>query len=131
MSTTGPGFHQANSPGRGSVFTWTATILACAYIVCTGVMLYLSTPKFIDMYSSMGVELPLPTKIVIATYRFGYPFWFGGATVLLIGKQFSVREKWRNLSITLATVVVVTIIENWVVRALYRPMLDMVEKLNK
>ncbi len=94
-------------------------------------MLYLSTPKFIDMYSSMGVELPLPTKIVIATYRFGYPFWFGGATVLLIGKQFSVREKWRNLSITLATVVVVTIIENWVVRALYRPMLDMVEKLNK
>ena len=42
-------------------------------------MLYLSTPKFIDLYSSLGVELPLATRIVIGTYRFGHPLWFGGA----------------------------------------------------
>jgi type II secretory pathway component PulF len=94
-------------------------------------MLYVSMPKFIDMYISMGVELPLPTRIVIGFYRLGYPFLFGGATVLLIGKQFSVREKWRNLSITLTTVVVVAILGNWIARALYRPLFDMVEKLNK
>src|SRR4051812_30254512 len=113
--STGPGFQPANSPARGSVFTWIATILACAYVMGTGVMLYVSTPKFIDMYLSMGVELPLPTRLVIATYRFLYPLWFGGATVLVIAKQFSVREKWPNLSITLATVVVVGIIGNWIV----------------
>jgi type II secretory pathway component PulF len=131
MSTTTPEFHQANPAKRGNVFTWIATILACAYVIWTGVMLYMSTPKFMDMYISMGVELPLSTKLVIGFYRPGYPLLFGGATVLLIGKQFSVREKWRNLSITLATVVVMAILGNWIVQALYRPIFDLAEKLNK
>ena len=131
MSTTGPDFHEANPAARGSVLTWTATILACAYVIWTGVMLYVSMPKFIDMYLSMGVELPLPTRLVIATYRFGYPFLFGGATVLLIGKQFSVREKWISLGITLGAVVVVDIISRGTVWALYHPLFDLMEKLNK
>jgi type II secretory pathway component PulF len=94
-------------------------------------MLYISTPKFIDLYSSAGFELPLSTRIVIATYRFGYPLFFGGTTALLIAKQFYLREKWRNLSITLASIVMVVIIDGAIVRALYRPLLDMAEKVNK
>lgn len=131
MATTEPAFQKADSPGRGSVFTWTATALACAYIVWSGTMLYLSTPRFIDLFSSMGLELPLPTRIVIATYRFGYPLWFGGATALVIAKQFFVREKWPNLSISLMAVVMVDILSRTVVWALYRPIFDMTEKLNK
>ena len=94
-------------------------------------MLYLSTPKFIDMYLSIGVELPLATRIVIGFYRLGYPFLFGGAVVLLVGKQFSVREKWPNLSITLMAVVMVDIISRATVWALYRPLFDLAEKLSK
>ncbi len=131
MATTEPGFHQANPPARESVFTWIATTLACAYIVWTGVGLYFSMPTFMNMYISMGVDLPLSTKIVMGFYRLGYPFLFGGAVVLLIGKQFSVREKWPNLGFTLGTVVVVAICGNWIVRALYRPLFDMAEKLSK
>jgi hypothetical protein len=73
MATTQPIFQKADLPARGSVFTWIATALACAYIVWTGTMLYLSTPIFINMFMSMGVELPLATRILIATYRLGYP----------------------------------------------------------
>jgi cytosine/uracil/thiamine/allantoin permease len=131
MSTTGLEPLQANPAQRGSIFTWIATILACAYIVWTGVMLYMSTPKFVDMYNSMGVELPLSTRIVIATYRFGYPLWFGGATALVIVKQFYMREKWPNLSISLAAVVMVDIISRVIIWALYRPLFDVMEKLNK
>lgn len=94
-------------------------------------MLYLWTPKFIDMYSSMGVELPLPTRIVIAFYRFVYPVLFGGASSLVIAKQFFVREKWVSLSITLAAIVMVNIISGGTVWALYQPLFDMAEKLNK
>lgn len=94
-------------------------------------MLYLSTPKFIDMYSSIGVELPLATRIVIASYRLGYPLWFGGATAVVIAKQFYVREKWPNLSITLMAVVMVDIISRAIVWALYRPIFDMTERLSK
>jgi hypothetical protein len=105
MATTQPDLQKAKPPARGSVFTWTATILACAYIVWTGVMLYLSTPRFIDMYTSMGVDLSLSTKLVIGFYRFVFPVLFGGAATLVIVKQFFVREKWVSLSITLAAVV--------------------------
>jgi hypothetical protein len=131
MATTEPAYLKADPPGRGSVFTWSATILACAYVGWIGTSLYYSTPIFINMYTSMGVDLALSTKIVIGFYRLGYPVLFGGATVLLIGKQFSVREKWPNLSITLGTVVVVDIIGSWITRALYQPLFDMTEKLNK
>ena len=121
----------AGNDRSGGVFTWTATILACAYIVWMGTMLYISTPKFMDLYSSLTVELPLSTRIVSATYRFGYPLFFGGTTALLIAKQFYVREKWPSLSITLAAVVMAEIIGNGIVRALYHPLFDMAEKVSK
>jgi len=131
MATTEPAFLKAEPPGRGSVFTWIATILACAYIVWSGTMLYLATPKFIDMFSSMGVDLPLPTRIVIGFYRFAYPVLFGGAAALVIAKQFFVREKWVSLSITLAAIVMVNIISGGTVWALYRPLFEFMEKVNK
>lgn len=130
-ATTEPALQEVDPPGHGSVFTWAATILACAYIVWMGTMLYISTPKFIDLYSSASFELPLSTRIVSATYRFGYPLFFGATTALLIAKQFYVREKWPSLSITLAAVVMAEIIGNGIVRALYRPLFDLMEKLNK
>jgi len=131
MATTQPDLPKADPPARGSVFTWTATVLACAYILWSGTMLYLATPKFIDMFSSMGVDLPLPTRLVIAFYRFAYPVLFGGAAALVIAKQFLVREKWVSLSITLAAVVMVNIIRGVTVWALYQPLFDMMEKLSK
>jgi hypothetical protein len=113
------------------VFTWIATILACAYILWSGTMLYWSTPRFIDLYSSLGVDLPLATRIVSAVYRFAYPLLFGGATALIIAKQFYVRAKWINLGITLASTLVVDIISRGTIWALYRPIFDLTEKLNK
>jgi type II secretory pathway component PulF len=113
------------------VFTWIATILACAYILWSGTMLYWSTPRFIDLYSSLGVDLPLATRIVSAVYRFAYPLLFGGATALIITKQFYVRAKWINMGITLASTLVVDIISRATIWALYRPIFDLTEKLNK
>ena len=94
-------------------------------------MLYLSMPIFINMFMSMGVELPLATRILIATYRLGYPLWFGGATAVVIAKQFYVREKWPNLSITLTAVLVVDLISRGIIWALYRPLFEFMEKVNK
>jgi hypothetical protein len=131
MATQEPGLQKADQPGRGSVFTWIATILACAYILWSGAMLYLATSKFVDMYKSMGIELPLATRIVFAVYRFAYPLLFGGATALVIAKQFYVRQKWISLGITLAAALVVDIISQGTVWALYHPLREFTEKLNK
>jgi hypothetical protein len=69
---------------------------------------YLSTPKFAE-----------------------YPLWFGGATALVIVKQFYMREKWPNLSITRVAVVMVDVISRTIVWALYHPLFEFMEKLNK
>jgi type II secretory pathway component PulF len=114
-----------------SVFTWLATILACAYFIWTGIFLYHSTPAFTALFSSIGVDIPLSTRIVIRTYRFLYPALFGGMTVLMILKQFFVREKWASLSITFMATVLAGLASDEIVRALYHPINDLVEKVGK
>lgn len=131
MATTEPAFQKADPPGRGSVFTWIATVLACAYIVWSGTMLYLSTPIFINMFKSMGIELQGPAWFVMRNYYWTYPILFAGPAAMVLAKQFYLREKWPNLSITLAAVLVVDIISRVIVSALYRPLFDFSEKVNK
>jgi hypothetical protein len=131
MAATEPAFLKAEPPGRGSVFTWIATVLACAYIVWSGTMLYFSTPIFINMFKSMGVELQGPAWFVMQNYYWSYPILFAGPAALVLAKQFYVREKWISLSITLAAVLVVDIISRGIVWALYRPLFEFMEKVNK
>jgi len=121
----------AGNDGSGSVLTWIVTILAFSYIVWTGTSLYFSTPIFINMYVSVGADLHLSTRILIAFYRVMYPILFGGMAALVITKQFFVRDKWMSVSVTLAATVAVSLISEGIVRALYRPLFDMAEKLNK
>jgi hypothetical protein len=132
MATTDVGFLKPSENNRpGNVFTWIATVLACAYIVWSGTMLYLSTPIFINMFKSMGVELQGPAWFVMQNYYWTYPILFAGAAALVLAKQFYVREKWPNLSITLAAVLVVDMISRGIVWALYRPLFEFMEKVNK
>ncbi|MGZ7057486.1 MAG: hypothetical protein ACXVK3_18340, partial [Candidatus Angelobacter sp.] len=93
MNTTEIGLSKPNEIDRpGSILTWIVTILACAYICWIGISLYYSTPIFINMYTSMGVELSLSLRIFVAGYRWMYPILFGGIAALVITKQFFVRD---------------------------------------
>jgi len=116
---------------RQAVLTWAATIAACAYFAWMGASLSYSTSMFMKMFESMGVDLALSTKIVIGSFHWLYPILFGGASALVIAKQFFVRDKWPNLGVTLAVVVGVDIASRVIVSALYAPLFDLIEKLNK
>ena len=115
----------------GSILTWTVTILACAYIGWLGASLYYSTPIFINMYTSMGVDLHLSTKILIGFYRLMYPVLFGGMAALVITKQLFVRDKWASVSVTLAATLAASLIGDAIVSALYHPLFNLMERLNK
>src|SRR5690348_6841979 len=106
MATSSIGLDKHDVPApRGSVVTWIATILACAYIAWAGVSLYQATGIFKEMYTSMGVELSTPTRFIMAAYRWLFPILFGGVIGVVVAKQFLVREKWVSLFITLAGLV--------------------------
>ena len=121
----------AGNDRSGSVLTWIVTILAFGYIVWTGTSLYFSTPIFLNMYGSVGVDLHLSTRLLIGFYRLMYPILFGGIAALVITKQFFVRDKWISVSVTLAATVAANLISEGIVSVLYRPLLDYMEKLNK
>ncbi len=121
----------AGNDRSGSVLTWIVTILAFGYIVWTGTSLYFSTPIFLNMYGSVGVDLHLSTRLLIGFYRLMYPILFGGIAALVITKQFFVRDKWISVSVTLAATVAANLISEGIVSVLYRPLLDYIEKLNK
>lgn len=132
MGTGYSGALRAESDSRGAkVYTWLLSLFACAYCLWVGVSLYIFTGIFINMYASMGVDLPLSTKIVISSYRLLDPPIFGGVAVLIIVKQFLVRDKWANLATTLGATLIAVVAANWVIHTLYAPVLAMIEKLNK
>lgn len=132
MATSASGLDKSDGSERpGSLLTWTATILACAYFAWIGGSLYYSTPVFINMFKSMGVELRGPAWFVMQSYYWTYPILFAGAAALVLAKQFYIRQKWVSLTITLAATLAVDVISNGIVRALYRPLFDFVEKVNK
>ncbi len=132
MATPEAGWRKTSPvEAAGNISTWTITLLACAYFAFSGISLYYSTGVFINMFNSMGVELPPLTRFVVATYHFSFPIVFGGAAALVITKEFFVRQKWVSLSITLGTAFVIGMISNEITRALYRPLFDLTEKLSK
>jgi type II secretory pathway component PulF len=123
---------EKSEAGRpGTPLTWGLSLVACAYCLWLGAALFSSTPAFVNMYFSMGVELPLSTRIILGFYYVLYPIVFGGAAILVIAKQYFVREKWANISATLGAVLIADFVANLSVRALYRPLWDLTEKLSK
>lgn len=122
---------KSETPRPGTSLTWSLSLVACAYCLWMGATLFFTTRTFVSMYSNIGVDLSFSTKIIIAFYRMLYPILFGGTAALVIVKQYFVREKWANISATLGTVLVANIVSNGIASALYRPLLDLTEKLNK
>lgn len=122
-----------SSPGAtdrtGRILNWVVTILAGAYCLWIGTSLYQSTAAFDNMYKSMGVELNVPARFVTTAYRWLYPILFGGAAAVVIAKQFFVREKWANVAFTVAVTFAVQFASSGIVRALYSPLFEMIEKL--
>jgi hypothetical protein len=75
----------------------------------------------------MNVQLPALTSFVIHNYQWFCPALFGGAFALVIAKQFFIRDKWQNLIISSAAVVLVIVVTSGMVHALYLP----IEKFNR
>jgi hypothetical protein len=110
--------------------TWAATVFASLYYVWLAGSFYYSVSVFMNMYISMGVEVPLQTRILIS-FRWLYPLLHLGAIGVVIAKQYYVRQRWRNLEITFAVTVVMEVLSKAIITALYRPILEFTEKLSK
>jgi len=77
-----------------SALIYPISVISIAALV-VGALLKFVVPIFANMFSSMGVELPLPTKIVIGLSNFVGRFWWimiGGMVVLFLVIRYIYKD---------------------------------------
>jgi len=69
-------------------------IIVIGMIVVSGVMMVVVVPKLTELYKDFGIELPLTTRILVATSNFMIHFWW---LLILVGAGgFTAFQKWKQ-----------------------------------
>jgi len=69
-------------------------IVVIAMIVVGFIMMIAVIPKMTEMYKDFGAELPLPTKILMATSGFMVKFWW--LIILIVGGLIFGLQAWKK-----------------------------------
>jgi len=96
-------------PGNGrtstGVLAWALSILVSLVFLVFCVGLLKSIRMFDEMFKNLDVQLPLPTRFLVANYVWLFPLFYGGGAAFLIVKEFVMRSVPHRL-ITSALVLV-------------------------
>ena len=72
------------------------TVIMCVAGLCVVILLWKVIPVFASMFGSVGMELPLPTRVVIAASAFLNAYWW--ALILGISGGSYLLKKWYSTS---------------------------------
>jgi len=77
-------------------------ILVISFLVIAFfVLLTFVVPKFVGIFTSAGLQLPLPTKVCMGMYHIISDYWYflvGGTIILLVGTYYYVRSDKGKLA---------------------------------
>ena len=118
------------NPPPNSLPRWLFALARCSYYLLAYGCLALATPSFVKLFEGLGVDLPLPTRFLMATYSWLFPLFFVGAVILTIAKQFVSLDKVRLRIANLILIFVGVVFAPLVIFVLYLPLLDLVHKLH-
>ena len=116
---------------KGEILAWALSIFVSVICLFVGFAFLRATPSFRELFKGLGVELPLPTKILIMNYSWLCPLLFGGVAVALIVKEFIMRGTTRRLVATGILFLVAISLSEALHYVLYLPLLDLIQKLNQ
>jgi hypothetical protein len=115
--------------GKGlQVIAWATSVLASGYFI----FMYFQTSRvihtFADLFSGLGVDLPLNTRMVL-TSQYLLPLLFICPAVLVVGKELFMRDKKLSLATTFFVALVVVFAMGWIHSALFAPLESIVQKI--
>jgi hypothetical protein len=116
---------------KGKGLAWLASVLVSLCSVWMCVTLARSTKIFGELFKGLGVEPPSATRFLVATYSWLYPIVFIGSAILVIAKEFILRDVQRRLAVTVIIFIVAMSSAGLAQYILNLPLLDLVQKLNK
>jgi hypothetical protein len=110
---------------------WWLTVSCCIYfgILCSSYFAFV--PIFAALFTGLSVDLPFPTNLVMATYRWSLPLFYLFASGVAVVKQFvplqGVRSRLANLTLIFAGILIPPLI----VLSMYLPLFVLIHKLNQ
>lgn len=115
---------------KGSRLPWYVAVIGCIYYAWLGIAFQRAIPIFSKLFIGLGVDLPLPTRILFSTYAWFIPVLFLGAVILTIANQTAIfndsQRRIANLFLLFTGVVFPALI----VLALYSPMFVLIYRLH-
>lgn len=71
-------------------------IVTAFLVIAFFILLTFVVPKFVNIFLSAGLDLPVPTRICMLMYKFWANYWYlliGGIFVLVVGLKFFLRTE--------------------------------------
>jgi hypothetical protein len=119
----------ANAPSKSRV-PWPVAVACCLYYLIAYRVLAQVAPIFAKLHEGLGVALPLPTRLLLASYSWVFPLFFLGAVSLTIAKQFVPLNKLRLRIANLILIFVGVVFPSLVIFVFYLPLFVLIWKLH-
>lgn len=113
---------ETQKPQVGKLFSWLATIIVALFSVLSGLYIVRTIPIFATMFQGLGVALPLPTRVLLATYYWLLPLFFIALAVFVIWKEISLRELRYRFVVTITVFLASLSAPGLVIFVLYQPL---------
>jgi hypothetical protein len=105
-------------------------LVAVFYLLWLAISLGGATARFAQMYEALGAELSTPLEFLIRHGRWFYPSVFGGLAVVVVAKEWVIRDKRASSMVTLLIALVAQALGHVLTTAYYQPVFEMMRKLS-
>jgi len=110
--------------------SWALTAFVALQCAVSAIAMVRVVPVFQEMFKGIGVELPWPTRLLLATYYWSLPAFFLTLVVLLIGKEFALQQNRRKFLLTGEIFLAAVFTPGLVMLILYLPLFVLIHRLN-
>jgi hypothetical protein len=100
------------------------------YFAWRGATLFRVTGTFRAMFEGLDAQLPLATRLAVAYRGWILSIVFGLPALIVLGKEFVVRDKRTSVMMTMLVVIIVLFLADLLVTIYYLPLFSLIEKLN-
>jgi hypothetical protein len=122
-------FPLPGSVQKGSRLPWYVAIIGCVYYAWFCISLRRAVPIFAQLFVGIGVDLPLPTRLLFSTYAWLFPVLFLGAVIVMLVKQIAVLNDSQRRIANWFLLFIGAVFPALVVLALYLPLFVLIHRL--
>ena len=129
-----PGHIEKESPPNTPLhwrLRWPFAVACCLYFLLAYLFLATATPTFAKLFEGLSVDLPLPTRFLMASHSWLFPLIFVGAVLLTVFKEFVPLDKFRLRVANLILIFIGLAFPALVILAMYLPLFELIWKLNR